>query len=85
MSIQEIEHAIAQLPRAQRAELVARLNRQDAGGDGAFAESAASSHREVVSVPYERIAHLAGIIKGGPNDLASNKTYLSDLGHGSIS
>ncbi len=35
-------------------------------------------------VPYERIAHLAGVLKGGPHDLASNKRYLEGLGERSM-
>ncbi len=31
-------------------------------------------------VPYSRIAHLAGVLEGGPPDLSTNKRYLEGLG-----
>lgn len=39
---------------------------------------------EFERVPFERIKHLAGSVKGGPRDLASNKRYLDDLGQSSM-
>ena len=37
-----------------------------------------------VSTPYERIAHLAGVLKDGPTDLSTNKRYLEGLGESSM-
>lgn len=37
------------------------------------------------SVSYDRIKHLAGSVKGGPPDLATNKKYLEGLGESSMS
>jgi hypothetical protein len=34
--------------------------------------------------PYDRIAHLAGVLKDGPADLSTNKQYLEGLGERSM-
>jgi len=40
-------------------------------------ERDASSHHQSM---YDRTAHLCGIIKGGPPDMASSKEYLKQYG-----
>ena len=72
MGIQKIKEAIACLPPNERAELAAWLEAQQAP---------ASKHKPV---PYEGIAHLSGILKGGQPDLARNKRYLEKLGESSM-
>ena len=93
MSIQELEDAARtaspdELRRMLRV-IQARLA-ETSGGDGApapldDAEGKSGVRTEFESVPFERIAHLAGIVKGGPPDLASNKDYLKGLGDRSMS
>lgn len=79
MSIQEIERAIATVPLEEARRLRRLLDRRLAQ-EGARPEEAA----EYEPVPYERIAHLSGVFKGGPTDLASNKRYLEGLGERSM-
>lgn len=71
MSIQEIKEAVGAMPPKERA---------------AFFDWVDSVREtpEPAPVPYERIAHLAGIHKGGPRDLSTNKRYLEGLGESSL-
>ena len=86
MSIQELEAAARALPLDQARHLQRVLDErlgEDAGGDGAPLPK--KTPKEYEPVPYERIAHLAGIVSSGRGDLASNKEYLRDLGKNSLS
>ncbi len=63
---------------------------QDAIADEVLArveaeEEAQQQDSDTPSVPYDRIKHLAGSVKGGPSDLATNKKYLEGLGESSMS
>ncbi len=63
---------------------------QDAIADEVLArveaeEEAQKQDSDTPSVPYDRIKHLAGSVKGGPPDLATNKKYLEGLGESSMS
>ena len=85
MSIQDIEAAVSKLPPDQLQAFFSWVDRfrsektpPSLSGDG-------GTIIEQETVPYERIAHLAGIIDAGPSDLASNKKYLDGLGESSMS
>lgn len=73
MSVQEIERAIPALG----AEALRRLQ--------ALVEAQLRLEAEADEpVPYERIAHLAGVFGDAPADLSSNKRYLEGLGQRSV-
>lgn len=73
MSVQDIEQAISALDRVMLRHIYrfvgARLQSEEA---------------EDQPVPYERIAHLAGVFDDAPTDLSSNKRYLEGLGQSSV-
>ena len=84
MSLQEIETAVAKLSPNKLRAFSAWFAEFLAAGDGESAQTREKPPVEPGSVPFRRIADLAGSVKGGPPDLASNKKYLEGLGESSM-
>ena len=84
MSLQEIETAIAKLSPDELRAFSAWFAEFLATGDGSSAQTQDRPSAKPGSVSFERIEDLAGSVKGGPPDLASNKKYLEGLGESSM-
>lgn len=80
MRVSELEKAVTELTPQELASFAAWFSSYypQAQGDGAEADEAT-----FVSA-YEASKHLAGCLKGGPSDLATNKKYLEGLGESSM-
>ncbi|GIV57325.1 MAG: hypothetical protein KatS3mg042_0238 [Rhodothermaceae bacterium] len=81
--MQQFIRRLERLPAAVQERFVRRFLRELEEDLPAAYQDTAQMH-DAERVPFDRIKHLAGIIKGGPSDASSNKKYLEGFGERSL-
>lgn len=81
--VRQLVDRIEALPESKRVLYVRRFLAQLEKEAGPAGRSEKATP-DLPHVPFERIEHLAGILKGGPADLSTNPKYMEGFGERSM-